>query len=273
MMKPVVLITGASTGIGAAAAKRFAREGFTVYAAARSMDKLEKLRTDAIHPVALDVTDDASMQACVSQVLDQEGRIDVLVNNAGYGSYGAVEDVKIADARRQFEVNVFGLARMTQLALPAMRKAGHGRIINISSMGGRIWTPFAAWYHATKFAVEGLSASLRAELKPFSIDVVLIEPGAIETPWGTIAAQHLRETSKDGAYQETAMLAAQKLEKRYTGGGLITKPEVIADCIVKAATVRRPRTRYLLGFGAKPMVYIQKLFGDRVYDALVRRVL
>ena len=272
-MKPVILITGASTGIGAEAAKRFAGKGFSVYAAARSMDKLEALRTDDIHPVSLDVTDDQSMQTCVKEVLDKEGRIDVLVNNAGYGSHGAVEDVPMEEARRQFEVNVFGLARMTQLVLPAMREAGHGRIINISSMAGRIWTPFAAWYHAAKFAVEGLSASLRLELKPFHIDVVLIEPGAIKTPWGEIAAQHLREASKDGAYQEAAVLAAQKLENRYQNGGLITKPEAIADCIVKAATIRRPRTRYLLGFGAKPMVYIQKLLGDRVYDALVRRVM
>ncbi|MBE0601679.1 MAG: SDR family NAD(P)-dependent oxidoreductase, partial [Firmicutes bacterium] len=196
-----------------------------------------------------------------------------LVNNAGYGSHGAVEDVPMAEARRQFEVNVFGLARMTQLVLPAMRAAGHGRIINISSMAGRIWTPFAAWYHAGKFAVEGLSASMRAELKPFHIDVVLIEPGGIQTPWGAIAARHLREASKNGAYQAAAMRAAQTLEQRYQGGGLLTKPEVIANCIVRAATVRRPRTRYLLGFGAKPMVYIQKIFGDRVYDALVRRVM
>ena len=272
-MKPVVLITGASSGIGEAAAKRFALEGFTVYAAARSMDKLKAIATDDIHPIALDVTDDQSMQACVNDLLDKEGHIDVLVNNAGYGSHGAVEDVPMAEARRQFDVNVFGLARMTQLVLPAMRKAGHGRIINISSMAGRIWTPFAAWYHATKFAVEGLSASLRLELKPYNIDVVLIEPGGIKTPWGEIAAQHLLEASKDGAYQAAAVQAAQQLEKRYKNSSLMTKPEVIANRIVKAATVRRPRTRYLLGFGAKPMVYIQKIFGDKVYDAIVRSVM
>lgn len=270
-MKPVVLITGASTGIGAAAATLFAQYGYRVYAAARSMDKLEAMATDIIRPVALDVTDDASMQACVAHVLDTEGRIDVLVNNAGYGSHGALEDVPIDEARRQFEVNVFGLARMTQLVIPAMRKAGHGRIINIASMAGRVWTPFASWYHATKFAVEGLSASLRLELKPFHIDVVLIEPGAIATPWGDIAVEHLRAASKDGAYAKAAEQAAQRLQKRYDGHGLISKPELIAKAIVKAATARRPRTRYLLGVGAKPLVYIQKLFGDRVYDAFVRR--
>ncbi len=271
-MKPVVLITGASTGIGAAATKRFAQKGFRVYAAARSMDKLEAMATDDIRPVALDVTDDASMQACVQYVLDQEGRIDVLVNNAGYGSHGALEDVPMDEARHQFEVNVFGLARMAQLVLPAMRGAGHGRIINIASMAGRVWTPFASWYHATKFAVEGLSASLRLELKPFHIDVVIIEPGAIATPWGDIAVEHLRKVSNNGAYASAAEQTAQRLQQRYSGDGLITKPEVIANRIVKAATVRRPRTRYLLGMGAKPLVYIQKLLGDRVYDAIVRRV-
>ena len=271
-MKPVVLITGASTGIGRAAAELFAKRGYTVYAAARSLDKLESFATDSIHAVVLDVTNDASMVACVRQVIDAEGRIDVLVNNAGYGSHGAVEDVPMAEARRQMDVNLFGLARMTQLVLPSMRDAGHGRIINIASMAGRVWTPFAAWYHASKFAVEGLSASMRLELKPFGIDVVVIEPGAIATPWGGIAAQHLRDASANGAYAKAAQRAAARLSSTYNGTHM-TKAETIAKRIVKAATARRPRPRYLLGFGAKPMVYIQKLFGDRAYDALVQKIL
>ena len=124
-------------------------------AAARRMGKLKTLSSAAVKPIALDVTDDASMQVCVQQILDTEGRIDVLINNAGYGSHGAVEDVPMEEARRQFDVNVFGLARMTQLVLPSMRTNGYGKIVNIASMGGRVWTPFAAWYHATKYAVEG----------------------------------------------------------------------------------------------------------------------
>ena len=272
-MKQVALVTGASSGIGMETAKMLSEKGFTVYAAARRMEKLTAFASDMIRPVALDVTDDASMQACVKQIMDSEGRVDVLVNNAGYGSHGAVEDVPMEEARRQFEVNVFGLARMTQLVLPSMREAGYGRIVNVSSMGGRVWSPFAAWYHATKFAVEGLSASMRLELKPFSIDVILIEPGAIETPWGEIAVRHMRDASKDGSYAAAAGKSADRLTKRYTGKSRRTKPEAIARCIVKAVEKKRPRTRYLLGFGAKPMVYIQKLFGDRVYDALARRVM
>ena len=240
-----------------------------MYAAARSMDALRAMATDDIHPVLLDVTDDASMQACVERVLTETGRIDVLVNNAGYGSHGAVEDVPMDEARRQMEVNLFGLSRMTQLVLPAMRQARHGRIINITSMAGRVWSPFAAWYHASKYAVEGLTASMRLELKPFGIDMVLIEPGAIQTPWGGIAAEHLLNASGSGAYAAQAQAAAARLARRYEGGGMLTKPETIAKCIVKAAAARRPRTRYLLGFGAKPLVYIQKIFGDRVYDWLI----
>ena len=272
-MKQVALVTGASSGIGEATAKLFAQRGYAVYAAARTMQKLQAIASDKIHPVELDVTDDGAMQACVQRILDAEGHIDVLVNNAGYGSYGAVEDVPMDEARRQFDVNVFGMARMTQLVLPSMRKAGHGKIINIASMAGRVWTPFAAWYHATKFAVEGLSASMRLELKPFGIDVIVIEPGAIATPWGSIAVRHLRDASKNGVYAGAAERSAARLARRYTSGGSMTSPETIARCIVKAAAAKRPRTRYLLGFGAKPMVCIQKLFGDRVYDALARAIL
>lgn len=272
-MKQVALVTGASSGIGKETAIALGKKGFVVYAAARRMDRLEAIASDTVKPVALDVTDEQSMQACVKQVLDTEGRIDVLVNNAGYGSHGAVEDVPPEEARRQFNVNVFGLARMTQLVLPSMRKAGYGKIVNVTSMGGRVWMPFAAWYHATKFAVEGLSASLRLELKPFGIDVIVIEPGAIETAWGEIAARHLRDASAGGAYAAAAVRSADKLSAFYSGAGRITKPESVARRIAKAVTAKRPKTRYLLGFGAKPMVLIQKLFGDRVYDTLVLRIM
>ncbi len=272
-MKQVALITGASSGIGRAAAELFGKRGYIVYAAARRMDLLNEFASESVKPISLDVADDQSMRDCVEKVLAAEGRIDVLVNNAGYGSYGAVEDTPLEEARRQFDVNVFGLARMTQLVLPSMREAGRGKIINVTSMGGRVWSPFGAWYHASKFAVEGLSASMRLELEPFGIDVVVIEPGAIATPWGTIAAQHLRETSKEGAYAADAARAAEKLEKRYAQSGVMTKPGTVARMIVKAAASKHPRTRYLLGYGAKPMVYIHKIFGDRVYNRLARSVM
>src|SRR4029453_8989798 len=178
--------------------------GYTVYAAARRVDRMAPLAEVGIRPVGLDVTDDASMVGFVDHVLAESGRGDVLVNNAGYGSYGAVEDVPLDEARRQFEVNVFGLARLSQLVLPHMRRQRSGRVINLSSIGGKIYDPLGGWYHATKFAVEGLSDSMRLELAPLGIHVVVIEPGAIATEWSGIAGQHLLATSGQGAYAEQA---------------------------------------------------------------------
>ncbi len=190
----------------------------------------------------------------------KEKSIDVLVNNAGCGSYEAIEDVPLGEARRQFEVNLFGMARLIQLVVPAMRENHYGKIINISSMGGKIWTKFGGWYHATKYAVEGLSDCLRMELKPFGIDVVVVEPGGIKADWGIIAAENLRKTSASGAYTETANKAADGMVKNYSGN-MLSKPELIAKTVRKAVAKRRPRSRYLIGFGAKPMVWTHKIFG------------
>src|SRR6185312_16325893 len=188
------LVTGASSGIGEATALQLSELGFTVYAAARRVDRMSDLADRGIRTTSVDVTDDPSMVALVQTIIADTGRIDVLVNNAGYGLYGALEDMPIAEARRQFEVNVFGLARLTQLVLPRMRAQGDGYIVNISSMGGKIWEPLGSWYHAAKFAVEGLSDSLRAEVSGFGIKVVIIEPGNIRTEWGGIAAEKLEQT-------------------------------------------------------------------------------
>src|SRR5215207_11623280 len=179
----VALITGASSGIGEATAVELLRRGFTVYGAARRVDRMAALADRGVHVIEMDVTDDASMTSGVERVIREQGRIDVLVNNAGYGSYGALEDVPLDEARRQFEVNVFGLARLTQLVLPHMRAQRDGYIVNISSMGGKIWEPLGSWYHASKFAVEGLSDSLRVEVAEFGIKVVIIEPGTIRSEW------------------------------------------------------------------------------------------
>ncbi len=209
-MDRVALVTGASSGIGAATARRLARAGFVVYGAARRLDRLAELSGDGVRPLPLDVTADDSMTAAVEQVLADTGRIDVLVNNAGYGSYGAIEDVPMDEARRQIEVNLFGLARMTQLVIPGMRVRGGGRIVNVTSMGGKITTPFGGWYHASKFAVEGLPDALRTELAPFGIDVVVIEPGGTRTEWGGIAMDTAQAASGDGPYagRVQAMAAA-----------------------------------------------------------------
>lgn len=180
-MKRTVLVTGASSGIGKATTLKLLSEGYRVYASARNLAKLESLAAKGAEILKLDVTQDHSMQSGVDRILQECGRLDILINNAGYGSYGALEDVAIDEAKYQFEVNVFGLGRLTQLVLPHMRRQSSGKIVNITSVGGKIYEPLGSWYHATKFAVEGLSDCLRLELKPFGIDVIIIEPGPIKT--------------------------------------------------------------------------------------------
>jgi NAD(P)-dependent dehydrogenase (short-subunit alcohol dehydrogenase family) len=198
-MGKTAFITGASSGIGMEAARGLLAAGYVVYAGARRIDRMAPLAGAGARLLSLDVTDDASMIAAVKTILGDTGRIDVLVNNAGYGSYGALEDVPIAEARRQFEVNLFGLARLSQLVLPTMRVRRAGRIVNISSIGGAFGEPFGSWYHATKFALEGLSDSLRMEVRRFGIDVVVIQPGAIVSEWNGIARDGLARHSGDGS--------------------------------------------------------------------------
>lgn len=268
-MTKTALVTGASSGIGKAITKELQAAGFQVYAAARRVDKMADLEQIGITPIALDLTKDESITACVDTILSKEKRIDVLINNAGYGSYGAIEDVPLEEARRQFEVNLFGMARLIQLVTPSMRENHGGKIVNISSMGGKIWTKFGGWYHATKFAVEGFSDCLRMELKPFGIDVVVVEPGGIKTDWGLIAAENLKKTSANGAYAEMANKAADGMIQNYSGN-MLSEPELIAKTVCKAVKKHRPRTRYLIGFGAKPMVWTHKIFGDRVFDWVIK---
>jgi NAD(P)-dependent dehydrogenase (short-subunit alcohol dehydrogenase family) len=261
----VALVTGASSGIGEATARRLAGLGYSVYAAARRVDRMSALGEEGIRVETLDVTDDASMVAVVDKIIAETGRIDVLVNNAGYGSYGALEEVPIEEARRQFEVNVLGLARMTQLVLPQMRARGDGYIVNISSMGGKIWEPLGSWYHAAKFAVEGLSDSLRAEVSGFGIKVVIIEPGNIRTEWGGIAAEKLQQTSADGPYRELAALVGRGLRST-EGGRMGSGPEVVADAVAKAVQSRKPRTRYPVGGGARSILLAERVLPDRGFD-------
>lgn len=271
-MEPqVALVTGASSGIGEQTALELLRRGLTVYGAARRAERMSAIVDAGGHAIAMDVTDDASMRAGIEQILAERGRIDVLVNNAGYGSYGALEDVPIEEARRQFEVNVFGLARITQLVLPSMRARRSGTIVNISSIGGRIYEPLGAWYHATKFAVEGLSDSLRLELEPHGIRVVVIQPGAIRTEWNGISRRSAIERSGDTAYAAQARALVRVLERadRSRSG---RNPEVVAAIIAKAATARRPRTRYATPFSAKFIVGMRRMLPDRMFDLVMRSV-
>lgn len=273
MRKEVILITGASSGIGYQSAIDLKEKNYIVYGAARRLDKLKSLEDKGINIISLDVSDEDSMVNCIKTIVDREGTIDVLVNNAGYGSYGAVEDVSIEEGRAQFEVNMFGLARMTQLVLPYMRKQKSGRIINITSMGGKVTTPFGAWYHATKFAVEGFSDCLRMEVKKFNIDVVVIEPGGIKTNWGVIAGNNLIKTSGNGAYSEKASEYAKTLISMYSSGKGLSNPSLISRTIAKVVTRRKPRTRYLLGANAKPVFILKRLLSDRAYDFIVMRMM
>jgi NAD(P)-dependent dehydrogenase (short-subunit alcohol dehydrogenase family) len=270
MSKPVALVTGGSSGIGESTARALLAKGFTVYAVARRTDRMAALASEGVHTFAMDVTDDASMVAGIDRIVAEQGRIDVLVNNAGYGSYGAVEDVPIDEARRQFEVNVFGLARLVQLVTPHMRERRSGRIINISSIGGKFYEPFGAWYHATKFAVEGFSDSLRMELRPFGIKVVLIEPGPIRTEWNEIARDSLLERSGDGPYAEWARKAHGVME-RFDEPERASTPEEVADKIVKAALAKHPAARYPVGRGARVITTSRDLLPDRIFDEVVSR--
>jgi NAD(P)-dependent dehydrogenase (short-subunit alcohol dehydrogenase family) len=267
----VALVTGASSGIGADTARLLHAAGFTVYAVARRLEPMRELTELGVRVFSLDVTDDASVTAGVEKIIAETGRIDVLVNNAGYGSYGSVEDVPLDEARRQFEVNVFGLARLIQLAVPHMRAQGGGRIINISSIGGKFYEPLGGWYHATKFALEGLSDSLRIELRPFGIDVVLVEPAGVLTEWSAIARENLAKTSADGAYADRAASMARVFESLDTPRRS-SEPVVVARKIVKAATTSHPSARYPVGRGAGTILGARRLLPDRAFDAVVSRV-
>lgn len=265
----VILITGASSGIGFDAARMLAEQGHKVYAAARRTELMEPLCQFGVNILKMDVTDEESMRQGVQHIVKAEGRIDTLINNAGYGYFGAVENVTMDEARRQLEVNVFGLARLCQMVLPMMRERGRGRIINTASVAGKAVLYFGAWYNVSKFAVEAFSDALRMEMKPFGVDVVMIEPGGIKTEWGIIAAQHLAESSKGTAYEGAAMLEADTLDKVYHMN-ILSKPAVVAKAICRAVNSRRPKARYRAGFAANTIVLSHALLPARWWDALMR---
>jgi NAD(P)-dependent dehydrogenase (short-subunit alcohol dehydrogenase family) len=264
--KQVILITGASAGMGKEFAKQLLADGHIVYGAARRLDKMNDIRQLGVRVLSMDVTDDVSMVKGVDEIIRAEGRIDVLINNAGFGSYGAIEDVSLEDARYQLEVNVFGAARLMQLVLPSMRRQHYGRIINISSIGGKIALPFGGWYHASKFALEALSDSLRAEVEPFGIDVVVIEPGGIESEWGGIAMENLVKVSGGTEYAPMAKKLAAMLGSLE---GKIPGPGVIAQLVKKAIAAEKPKTRYAGGYMAKPALLMRKLLSDRQFSKMM----
>jgi NAD(P)-dependent dehydrogenase (short-subunit alcohol dehydrogenase family) len=269
-MQQIILITGASSGMGKAFALRLLQEGHLVYGAARRVDQMQDIVAAGGRALPLDITDDASIIAAVERIIGEQGRIDVLLNNAGYAIYGSVEETDVRDARRQFEVNLFGLGRLTQLVVPHMRNAGRGRIINISSMGGKMYTPLGAWYHATKHALEGWSDCLRLELKPFGIDVVIVEPGIIKTEFAEVMTGPMLQRSGVGPYGELARRVAKGAENGMEKGSG-SRPEVIAALVSKAVHARRPRTRYAGGFLAKPVMWMRIYLGDRFFDRMIMK--
>ncbi len=263
-----VLITGASSGIGKETARCLLQQGYVVYAAARRVEHMRDLEDMGATALKMDVTREEDIVAGVKRINEERGGTDVLVNNAGFGLYGPVEETPLDAARYQFEVNLFGLARLTQLVLPRMREKGAGKIVNISSIGGKVYSPLGSWYYASKHALEGWSDCLRWEVKRFGIDVIIIQPGLIRTEFGDVAFGGLKENMRDSAYSRIF----DRLTERMDGYGGGSSPSVIADVVLKAVRARRPRTRYAAGRFAKPTLLFRKLAGDRMFDRLLDRL-
>jgi len=268
-MKKVILVTGASSGMGKDFALELLKRGHLVYGMARRVDRMQDIVEAGGKAVGLDITDEAQIEKAVQQIKEEQGRVDVLINNAGYAVYGTVEEVPIDMARRQFEVNMFGLASLTQKIIPLMREQKSGKIINISSMGGKVYTPMGAWYHATKHALEGWSDCMRLELKPFGIDVVIIEPGGIATEFGDVFAQNLQGDTENGPYASSLKKILGTMEEM--GTDRLSPPSVITNLIIKAVDSAKPKTRYVAGAFAKPMMFMRKYLGDRAFDNILMR--
>ncbi len=265
-----VLVTGCSTGIGRAAVEDLLRQGHTVWATARRPDTLADLADRGARVTALDVTDDASMSAAVAEVEAAHGSVGTLVNNAGFGEYGAVEEVDMDKVRAMFETNVFGLARMCQLVLPGMRRVGRGRIINIGSMGGRFTFPLGGYYHATKYAVEALTDALRMEVRSFGVEVSLIEPGVTRSAFvdKTTESDGMGGTP-DSPYAAMRASVSAANDEAYANRLLSASADSVAQVVVSAVEADRPRTRYLLTPAAKVMAATHTLAGDRIWDRLM----
>jgi NAD(P)-dependent dehydrogenase (short-subunit alcohol dehydrogenase family) len=254
-MKRVVAITGASQGMGLAAAKLFAQRGWVVYGGAR---RVEKIPTEGIHALSLDVTQAKSNQEFVAQILEREGRIDVLINNAGYGEYGPLEETPLEKARKQFETNLFGAAHLANLVLPTMRAQGSGRIINISSIGEDVFTPLGGWYHATKAALRRWSNVLDLEVRPFGVRSLVVQPGGTQTDWGRIALENAETNSKPGSPYADLVQAIRGL---FSGDSPVASAtsEDLAEVFYRAATDPKPRYAYFHGTGDRLMARLARV--------------
>ncbi len=269
-MSKVIIVTGASSGIGKSTALQLINEGHIVYGVARRLDKMNDLVAAGGNAIAMDVTNHVQVKSVIQQIVSIEQRIDVLVNNAGFAIWGAVEDTSYEDAKRQFEVNILGLAEVTKAVLPTMRKQKSGKIINISSIGGKIYSPLGAWYHATKHALEGWSDCLRLEVNQFGIDVVIVEPGAIKTEFGDVLTENF-SNSENGPYDKLAKTMKKVTENAYKEGNYST-PNVIANIISKAIHAKKPKTRYAAGKLATQTLFFRQWFSDKAFDKTIMRM-
>ncbi len=260
-----VLITGASSGIGEATALALHAAGYKVFGAARRLERMKTLKEQGIRTVKLDVTNESSIQAALKVI----GHIDVLINNAGYGEHGAFEEVPLAEARQQLEVNLFGMSRLTQLVIPGMRRRKSGTIVNIGSMAGKFGGSYGSWYHVSKYAVEGLTDSLALELKPFGIKAITIEPGAIKTNWWTIAADNMEQSSHNPVYKQAIKKKAAYF-RTISQRRLASSPEKVANKIVKVLGSDNPRYRYAVGGGARPILYLRRILSDRMFYRILK---
>ncbi|MBK0091178.1 oxidoreductase [Erwinia sp. S59] len=266
--KKTALVTGASSGMGKAIAHKLIQDGYQVYVAARHVDKMSDLVSLGAKPLRMDISVDEEIVAGINTILTQTGGVDVLVNNAGFGLYGPVEEMGIDEGRYQFEVNLFGAARITQLLLPAMRARRSGHIINVTSMGGKMYSLLGAWYHATKHALEGWSDCLRLEVAGFGIKVIIIEPGVIETEFGEVARNSIIRRSANGPYGSLVNKVDMSIKNTY-GQGKGSSPELIANVVSRAVSRRRPRTRYAAGRFAKMLISMRVWLGDRIFDRII----
>ncbi|MEM9632503.1 MAG: oxidoreductase [Pseudomonadota bacterium] len=262
------LVTGASSGMGKDTAFRLINEGYTVFAAARRIEKMRDLEEAGATLIAMDISRKDEIANAVSRIMNETRGVGVLINNAGFGMFGSIEDTDIDDARYQFEVNLFGLAHLTQLLLPAMRYHEFGKIINFSSVGGKIYSPMGAWYHATKHALEGWSDCLRIEVEQFGIDVVIIEPGLIQTEFGDVMSAPMLERSGTGPYAAMARASADAVGNAYEDG-VGSHPRVITNLVIKALKSAKPRTRYHGGKMATMLLFCRRWLSDRAFDGLI----
>ncbi len=261
--------TGASSGIGHAIAATLIRAGHTVYGLARRVDRMADLAELGGRPRGVDLTEPAATERVITEIIAEHGQIDVLINNAGAGLYGAVEDVPLDAARQAFELNVITAARLTQLVLPGMRRQRAGRIVMISSIGGVISLPLGGWFHATKHALEGLTDSLRQEVAGFGIAVVVIEPGLVRSEFQDGTPDQLQRYSGDGAYAAMARKMAGQVGASGGSDARFSEPSVVADAVLAAVDAARPKTRYAVGYLARPLLKLERLLPTRLYDKIV----